>query len=149
MSDTLTETLQMEMKAGKALYVEIRTPEGSSYSGGASSVLLPGTKGSMGILPRHAPLLSSLEVGFVRVRDPLGTEWPFVTGLGFVEVHDNHVLVLVDFADSVAEIDVERAKEALQRAKARLRTPSEEVDVTRAEAAMHRAVTRLRYATMG
>ncbi len=139
--------LLTSVKAGQALYVEMRTPEGPIYSGGASSVLVPGSTGAMGVLPRHAPLLSSLEVGYTRVRDPLGKEWTFVTGLGFVEIQNNEVLILVDFADDVTDIDVPRAELARDRARARLRVPSEEVDAARAQAAMDRAATRLRFAT--
>lgn len=135
-----------DVRAGKALYVEMRTPEGSAYSGGAKSIVVPGAKGSMGVLPRHAPLMSSLEVGLTKVRDPLGKEWVFVTGSGFVEVFQNRVLLLVDFADDVNDIDVERAKRSRERAEARLRSPTEEVDVARARAAMERAVLRLKHA---
>ena len=136
-----------DAKQGKALYVEMRTPEGSTFSGGATSLVVPGSKGSMGVLPKHAPLLSSLDVGFTRVRDPNGQEWKFVTGLGFVEIQHNKVLILVDFADDVTDIDVKRAEDARDRAKARLRSPGEDVDVARAEAALHRASTRLHFAT--
>jgi len=149
MSESIQDTLlRQEVSAGKKLFVELRTPEHAVYSGGATSVLLPGAKGAMGILPRHAPLLSSLDVGFVRIRDPLGKEWRFVCGLGFVEVQHNRVLVLVDFADDVNDIDVPRAQAALERAKQRLRSPSEEIDQARAEAALQRASMRLRYAAL-
>jgi F-type H+-transporting ATPase subunit epsilon len=135
-----------DAKQGKALYVEMRTPEGSIFSGGSTSVVVPGTKGSMGVLPRHAPLLSSLDVGFTRIRDPNGDEWKFVTGLGFVEIQHNQVLILVDFAEDVTKIDVKRAEDARDRARARLRNPTEEVDSARADAALHRATTRLHFA---
>jgi len=134
------------VRAGKALYVEMRTPEGSAYSGGAKSVVVPGAKGSMGVLPRHAPLMSSLDVGLTKVRDPVGKEWVFVTGGGFVEVFQNRILVLVDFADDVNDIDVDRARRARERAEARLRSPTEEIDVARARAALDRAVLRLEHA---
>jgi F-type H+-transporting ATPase subunit epsilon len=101
----------------------------------------------MGVLPKHAPLLSSLEVGFTRIRDPLGKEWKFVTGMGFVEIQNNEILILVDFAEDVNDIDVERAEEARNRAQARLRTPSEDVDAARADAAKQRAMMRLRFGT--
>ena len=146
MAASIQDTLRQEVAAGRKLYVELRTPEHAAYAGGASSVLLPGAKGAMGILPRHAPLLSSLDVGFVRIRYPLGKEWRFVCGLGFVEVQQNHVLVLVDFADDVNDIDVPRAEAALQLARERLRGRGEDLDVARAEAALQRASVRLRYA---
>ena len=64
----------------------MRTPEGAAYSGHAETVRVPGSKGPFGVLPRHAPLMSSLDVGLTYVRDPVGNEWKFVTGRGFVEV---------------------------------------------------------------
>ncbi|MDG2148230.1 MAG: ATP synthase F1 subunit epsilon [Planctomycetota bacterium] len=142
MPDLLTK-----VKEGQALYVEMRTPEGPIYSGGSSSVIVPGAKGSIGVLPKHAPLLSSLEVGFTRIRDPLGKEWKFVTGMGFVEIQNNEILILVDFAEDVNDIDVERAEEARNRAQERLRAPGADVDGARADAAKHRAMMRLRFAT--
>jgi F-type H+-transporting ATPase subunit epsilon len=131
---------------GRWLSVEILSPDGPIWSGPAQSVTVAGSKGSMGILPRHAPLMSSLELGLTRVREPSGAEHRFITGGGFVEVLRNRVLVLVDFGDRPDLIDRERAREARDRAKVRLRTPQESVDRARAEAALQRAVMRLRFA---
>lgn len=133
--------------ASTHLTVELRTPEGSVFSGNAAKVTrLPGTKGPMGVLPRHAPLMSSLEVGNTAVVDAAGTQWDFVTGEGFVEIVDDHVLILVDSAEDVSEIDTSRAEESLRRAKDRLAHPSEAIDRARAQAALERATTRLRFA---
>jgi F-type H+-transporting ATPase subunit epsilon len=128
------------------LQVEIRSPEGMIWSGAARTVVVPGTKGSMGILPRHAPLTSSLEVGVTRVTDEAGKDHRFVTGLGLVEVLDDRVEILVGFAERPEQIDVKRAQEAHDRAKARLRSRDETVDLVRAEAALQRALQRLRFA---
>ena len=128
------------------LAVEIRSPDGPIWSGAARTVIVPATLGSMGILPRHAPLMSSLEVGLTKVRDESGTEHRFVTGAGFVEVADDKVLLLVDFGERPEKIDVKRAQEAYERAKARLRTRGENIDIARAEAALARAIQRLRLA---
>ena len=135
-----------EVAASKRLWVEMRTPEGVVFSGKARSVTIPGAKGSMGVLPRHAPLMSSLTTGVTKIRDADDQVHSFITGVGFVEVYRNQVLVLVDFADDPAVIDVARAQAARDRAKARLLHPGEEVDVARAEAAMDRATMRLRFA---
>ena len=134
-----------EVAAGHRLAVEIRSPDGPIWSGWGASVVVPGTPGSMGILPRHAPLMSSLEVGLTRVREPDGAEQRFITGSGFVEIHRNRVLVLVDFGDLPDRIDVERAREAHDRAKTRLRTRQQTIDRARAEAALRRALMRLRF----
>ena len=128
------------------LQVEIRSPEGMVWSGAARTVVVPGTKGSMGILPRHAPLTSSLEVGLTRVTDEAGQAHRFVTGTGLVEVLDDRVEILVGFAERPDQIDVQRAQEAHERAKARLRSRDETVDMVRAEAALQRALQRLRFA---
>ena len=128
------------------LQVEIRSPEGMIWSGAARTAVVPGTKGSMGILPRHAPLTSSLEVGVTRVTDEAGKDHRFVTGLGLVEVLDDRVEILVGFAERPEQIDVKRAQEAHDRAKARLRSRDETVDMVRAEAALQRAIQRLRFA---
>lgn len=135
-----------DVLTGKKLWVEMRTPDGSIFSGHARTVRVPGAKGFFGVLPRHAPVMSSLEVGFTYIEDPVGVEWKFVTGGGFVEISRNTVLMLVDFAEETKEIDVDRARSALTRAKERLRKPSEEVDLARAEAAVDRAATRIRFA---
>lgn len=128
------------------LAVEIRSPDGPIWSGTARTVVVPATEGSMGILPRHAPLMSSLEVGLTKVRDEAGGELRFVTGAGFVEVADDKVLLLVDFGERPEKIDVKRAQAAFDRAKARLRTRGEDIDHARAEAALSRAIQRLRLA---
>ncbi len=126
------------------LTVELRTPEGSIFSGGAAKVLsVPGTKGPMGVLPRHAPLVSSLTVGVTRVVDKAGTEWRFVTGEGFLEINDNNVLVLVDTAEDVSEIDLARAESASRRARERLSKGRPELDRVRAESSLLRARTRI------
>ena len=70
----------------------------------------------------------------------------YVTGLGFVEIYRNQVLILVDFADDPTQIDVARAQAARDRARSRLRKPSEQIDVARAEAALDRAAMRIRFA---
>lgn len=129
------------------LTVEIRTPDGSVFSGGVDRVVtLPGAKAPMGVLRRHAPLMSSLVMGETRLVDSVGTTWTFVTGPGFVEIYDNRVLMLVDTAEDVSEIDIGRAEQALDRARQRLARTTADIDRVRAEAALDRAVTRLRHA---
>ncbi|GJM20555.1 MAG: ATP synthase epsilon chain [Planctomycetota bacterium] len=145
MAATLGTTEKQALADNKALWVEMRSPDGPIFAGLCRTVIVPGTKGTFGVLVRHAPLMSSLEVGLTKVSTSDGQELRFVTGGGFVEVQNNRVLLLVDFAEPTDAIDLVRAQDALNRAKARLRNPSEEVDVARAEAAMQRATTRLRF----
>ena len=141
---TSSHTDDPDVAAGRILWVEMRTPEGSVFAGRARSVTVPGSKGSMGVLPRHAPLMSSLDAGYTRIKTEDG-ERSYVTGTGFVEVFRNHVLVLVDFADDPAAIDVARASAARDRAKARLREPGEDIDMQRAELSLQRAMLRIQY----
>lgn len=131
--------------AHRHLYVEVRSPDGEVFTGDATAVLLPGRKGSFGVLPRHAPLVSSLDFGFTRVRTT-SAEHEFVTGEGFCEIQGDKVLVLVDSAEYVGRIDIERAEASAERAKERLRSPDRDVDRMRAEASLARATTRLRHA---
>src|SRR6185295_1116317 len=81
------------------LWVEMRSPDGPIFSGWAQSITVPARKGGMGVLPRHAPLMSALDVGLTRVTEPGGKEHRFVTGAGFVEIEANRVLLLVDFGE--------------------------------------------------
>jgi len=129
-----------------ALLVEIRSPEGPLWTGSAKSLRVPETLGLMGILPRHAPLIGTLESGLTTIRQTDGTERRIITGDGFLEIAGGRVLMLVDFGEDPAKVDVARAREARDRAVGRLRAPKEDVDLVRAEAALRRALARLRYA---
>jgi len=97
----------------------------------------------MGILPGHAPLVAALDVGLTTIREEGGAEVRIITGAGFLEVADNRVLMLVDFGEDPAKVNVRRAEEARDRAVARLRSSTEEIDRVRAEAALARAMVRL------
>ena len=136
------------VRTGKALWIEMRTPDGSAWQGLAKAITVPGSKGSMGVLPRHAPLMSSMDVGLAKVTAEDGSVSRWVTGAGFVEVFQNKVLLLADFADATGEIDRVRAEKAKERAQARLREGGEQVDTARAEAALNRAAVRLQYASV-
>jgi F-type H+-transporting ATPase subunit epsilon len=112
-----------EVPPGDELWVEMRSPDGQIWSGIAESVVVPAAKGSMGVLPKHAPLMSSLDVGLTKIREPDKTEHRFVTGGGFVEINRNRVLLLVDFGDRPEDVDVARAERARDRARGRDRRP--------------------------
>ena len=137
---------QHKVAAGQGLWVDMRTPDGPVFCGLAQKITVPGAAGSFGVLPRHAPLMSSLEVGLTKITGLDGSEHRLVTGEGFVEVYNNIVLMLVDFGDDTAGIDVERAQAARERALTRLRSRQEEFDRARVEASLQRALMRLRFA---
>jgi F-type H+-transporting ATPase subunit epsilon len=128
------------------LKFEIVTAERVVYSDEVDMVIAPGTVGELGVLPHHAPLLTSLNVGELRVRKGNEEVDIFVSG-GFLEVLSDKVVVLADTAERAEEIDIARAEEAKRRAEERLRARAEEVDVARAEAALRRSLMRLKVGT--
>jgi F-type H+-transporting ATPase subunit epsilon len=99
----------------------------------------------LGIFPNHAPLLAELVPGEIRFRKGGALELLAVSG-GFVEVRDNRVSVFAETAEMAQEIDVERARQAAEKAKAVLRAPSADMDLEQIEAALRRALIRLRTA---
>ena len=107
-------------------------------------VVAPGAIGELGILPHHAPLVTSLQAGELRVKKD-NEERPFFISGGFLEVRDDIVTVLADAAERGDEIDLERAEAARARAEAHLRG-EQTVDRARAEASLHRSLMRLRVA---
>jgi F-type H+-transporting ATPase subunit epsilon len=99
---------------------EIVSQDRVVYQGDPDIVVLPGTGGEMGILPNHAPLLSVLQFGIIRVRTK-GEDQYFTVSGGVVEVQPDQVTVLADSAENVAEIDIQRADQARKRAEESLK----------------------------
>lgn len=127
--------------------VEIVTPERSAYSEEADALMVPAEEGYLGVLAGHAPLLSTLRPGEVRVRRE-GTEKRFVTSGGFLEVTPKKAVLLVETVEEPETIDLDRAEKARDRAKERLAKGSD-VDRERALAALERAENRIRQARRG
>jgi F-type H+-transporting ATPase subunit epsilon len=127
------------------LNLEIVTAERVVYSQEVDVVVAPGTEGELGILPQHAPLMTMLQPGELRVRQGGEEQSVFVSG-GFLEVLADKVTVLADTAERAEEIDTARAEEARKRAQTRMALPREEVDYARAQAAMFRSLMRLKVA---
>jgi F-type H+-transporting ATPase subunit epsilon len=128
----------------KPFAVEIVTPSRVVFQGEATSLSVPGFIGGFQVLYNHAPLLSALGIGVLKIKDRDGHDSLFATSGGFVEVKNNRAVVLAESAESAAEIDITRAQAAMDRAKQRLSSPSPDIDVARAEAALMRALNRLR-----
>lgn len=123
---------------------EIVSQDRMVYQGDVDIVVLPGTDGEMGILPHHAPLLTTLRYGFIKVRVK-GEEEVFTVAGGVAEVQPSIVTVLADAAENVAEIDIERAEAARVRAQEAL-TQVQVDDIDRylaLEAALRRSNLRL------
>jgi F-type H+-transporting ATPase subunit epsilon len=130
------------------LKLSIMTPEQQVYSEDVDMVIAPGIEGQLSILPHHAPLLTALTYGQLRVRRGHEEESFAISG-GFMEVQLNHVIVLATTAEHAEEVDLTRAEAARLRAEARLHTrPQENVDFARAEAALRRAMTRIKVAKL-
>jgi len=124
------------------LKLDIVTAERVVYSDEVDVLVAPGIEGQLGILPHHAPLMTTLQPGELRVKKG-AEEFSLAISGGFLEVRPDRVIILADAAERAEEIDISRAEEAKRRAEERLRHPTSEVDVTRADAAMRRALARL------
>ena len=125
------------------LNLEIITPEKPIFKDSIESVTIPGTQGNFQVLKDHAPLISSFEIGVVKVKTA-SVETYYATAGGTVEVNQNRVLVLADSIEKITDIDKDRAEEAKKRAEERLKRKNEEdVDEARAQAALNRALNRL------
>jgi F-type H+-transporting ATPase subunit epsilon len=124
--------------------VEIVSQDRMVYQGDADMVIVPGVEGEMGILPNHAPLLSTLKFGILKVRAQ-GTEEVFAVSGGLVEVQPDIVTVLANAAENVEEIDISRAEEAKRRAEEMLEAPlpPESSAYLAMEAALKRSNLRL------
>jgi len=123
---------------------EIVSQDRTVFEGLADIVIAPGIEGEMGILPNHAPLLSTLRLGIMKVRYK-GEERDFTISGGVIEVQPDIVTVLADAAENVEEIDIARAEAARRRAEEMLEQgPPPDVDAYLAmEAALRRSNLRL------
>jgi F-type H+-transporting ATPase subunit epsilon len=132
--------------AEKELLLEVVTPDRLVLSTQAEVVVCPGAEGQFGVLPGHIPFLSALEIGEMYYKAGGKTEYLAVSG-GFAEVTGEKVTIVAESAELGREIDVERAKRALERAEKRLAAAkTENVDWARAEAAMRRSLMRTKVA---
>jgi F-type H+-transporting ATPase subunit epsilon len=129
------------------LYLEVVTPDKVLVSREVDTVVAPGTEGEFGILPGHIPFLSGILPGELRYEAD-GKRETLAVMDGFSEVSEDRVSVLVDAAERATDIDLERAKSALDRARERLARErgAEDVDFLRAEASLHRALVRVKVA---
>jgi F-type H+-transporting ATPase subunit epsilon len=128
------------------LKLDIVTVERLVYSQDVDMVIAPGIDGEMGILPRHAPLLTALTYGELRVKRG-DDEDSFAISGGFMEVQPDQVTVLADTAERAGEIDLERAEAARRRAEESLEVVADEkVDFAKAEAALRRSMIRIKVA---
>lgn len=130
--------------ATATIQVEIVSAERAIWSGEGAMVFAPGEMGELGIAPRHAPLLTKLKPGDVRVQQADGTEQFFVISGGLLEVQPHVVTVLSDTAVRAADIDQAAAEQAQQRAEEALRDKTSAMEYAQAKAELANAVAQLR-----
>lgn len=136
------------------LEVDIVTPDGRAFQGQANGVRAPGVEGSFEVRNDHAPLIAAFEIGPLIVKAESAHEYAdvhndrivFATSGGFLEIVDNQVTVLAETVEPASEIDVERAKNAEERALERLEDGIQGEERETYEAALERARNRLRVA---
>lgn len=128
------------------LKLDIVTIERQVFSSEVDIVIAPGVEGELGILPRHAPLITVLSEGELRVKRG-SEEQTFAIGGGYLEVLDNQVTVLANSAERADEIDMARAEEARARAERLLKEgPVDPVNRRMIEGALRRSTVRLKVA---
>jgi F-type H+-transporting ATPase subunit epsilon len=127
--------------------VSIVTPEAPFFEADCRSLMVPGSEGYLGVLTDHAPLITALQPGQIRVIEAEGERTRhFAISGGFFEVAHNHATVLADAVEEPGQVDVARAEQALARARQRLAERPAGLDAVRAELAVVRAKNRLRFA---
>jgi F-type H+-transporting ATPase subunit epsilon len=125
------------------MILEIITAERQVYSDEVDMVIAPGIDGQLGILPRHAPLMTMLKPGELTVRKEGEEDIYVAVSGGFMEVLGNRVSILADACERSDEIDEERAQQAVQRAQERLANRGDEMGLERTMASLRRAQVRV------
>ena len=123
--------------------VDIVSAEGEILSGSASMVFAPAVEGDVGIAPRHAPLLTMLRAGEVRVRDEQGQDAHYFVSGGILEIQPFKVTVLADTALRAKDLDEAAALEAKRRAEDVLAQRQSDIDYARAQAELAEAIAKL------
>ena len=129
--------------AAKTIHVDIVSAEGEIYSGEAEMVFVPAREGELGIAPRHAPLLTMIKAGEVRVKNG-DTEHSVFVGGGALEIQPRKVTILADTAIRAKDLDEASALEAKRRAEEALSTKTDKIDQARALAELAQAAAQLK-----
>ena len=124
------------------MMLEITTAERQVFGDEVDMLIAPGIDGQLGILPRHAPLMTMLQPGELTIRKS-GTDTYFAVSGGFMEVLGDRVIILADACERSDEISEERAQEAMRRAQERISDRPAEMQMQRALASLRRAQARL------
>lgn len=126
------------------LHIDIVSAEEGIHSGQATAVFAPAQMGEVGIFPRHAPLLSRLKPGEVRVQTEAGEELFFYVSGGLLEVQPHVVTVLADTAIRAKDLDEAAALEAQKKAEQALKDRKTDIDFAKAKAELAQAAAQLR-----
>lgn len=129
--------------------LEVVTPEKSVVSESAQIVMVPGSLGEFGVLAGHTPFLTTLKTGVLKYQDESGRERFVFVSSGFAEALPDRVTVLAESAERRKDIDVQRAKAAVERAEKRLQSGGDgdgDTDFLRAKVALLRAISRIQLA---
>jgi F-type H+-transporting ATPase subunit epsilon len=129
--------------AGKTIHVDIVSAEGEIFAGEAETVFVPAREGELGITPRHAPLLTLIKAGEVRVKTGEAEQSVFVSG-GALEVQPHKVTILADTAIRATDLDEAAALAAKQRAEDALAGAHDKIDQARAEAELAQVIAQLK-----
>ncbi len=130
----------------ESIRLEVVTPEKSVVSESAQIVMAPGSMGEFGVLSGHTPFLTTLKTGALKYKDESGRERFVFVSSGFAEALPDRVTVLAESAERRKDIDLQRAKSAVERAEKRLQSGDRDVDYIRAKAALLRAISRIQLA---
>jgi F-type H+-transporting ATPase subunit epsilon len=126
------------------IHVDIVSPEGQLFAGEATMVFAPGVEGEIGVAPRHAPLLTTLTAGVVRVQSEGHDEQSFYVGGGALEIQPHRVSVLADTAARARDLDEAAAQAAKARAEEAVRGRADKIDMAEAQAELARAMAQLK-----
>jgi F-type H+-transporting ATPase subunit epsilon len=126
------------------VHVNIVSAEAAIFSGLATMVFAPGVMGELGIMPRHAPLLTKIKPGEVRIRTEDGNEEFFYVSGGMLEVQPHIVTILADTAARAKDLDEAAAQAAKERAEQVLRDNKGEMDLAEAEAQLAEAIAQIK-----
>lgn len=126
------------------IHVDVVSAEGEIFSGPAKMVFVPASEGDIGIAPRHAPLLTLLKAGEVRIQTPDGAEHLIFVGGGVLEIQPKKVTVLADTALRAKDIDEAAALAAKQRAEEALKDKVDKISQAEALAELTRAAAQLK-----
>jgi F-type H+-transporting ATPase subunit epsilon len=125
------------------MHIDIVSAETEIFSGTVTQVFAPAEMGEVGIMPRHAPLLSKLKAGEIRVFDQDGEEHSFFVNGGIIEIQPHVVTILSDTAMRAADIDEAAALEAKARAEAAMSEKKSDLDYARAKAELVEAIAQI------